>query len=349
MRGAPLRWRASAASYLRETAEGLKRRPAWARLSAACLLGFVIASPFSISLSQIFVFTAIGAWLVSLRLEGRAARFPLWKPFTFFAALTLLSAALSDDPARSLVDAKQLFEILIFYCALNIASEEREGLRWVKALVAVSAAVSVYALAAALTRPIGLDNRMSGFFSHYMTLGGYLTLAGALAFAYVAMARGAGSRWMGGAGALIIAALMTTLSRNAWLGFAAAALCATIAARSIRGGAILAVVVALALVLSPPLMRERVLSIGNLEDPTVKERVYMWESGLNMVRDRPLFGTGLDMIKRTYTRYAKPEALKKHTGHLHNNALHIAAERGVPALAAWLWIMGAFFWPPSGG
>ena len=49
---------------------------------------------------------------------------------------------------------------------------------------------------------------------------------------------------MGGACALIIAALMTTFSRNAWLGFAAAALFATIAARSIRGGAILAAIAA---------------------------------------------------------------------------------------------------------
>ena len=62
-----------------------------------------------------------------------------------------------------------------------------------------------------------------------------------------------------------------------------------------------------------------------------------------MVWDRPLFGTGLDMVKRTYSRYAHPKAMKKLTGHLHNNLLHIAAERGVPALVAWVWIMVGFF------
>jgi putative inorganic carbon (HCO3(-)) transporter len=56
-----------------------------------------------------------------------------------------------------------------------------------------------------------------------------------------------------------------------------------------------------------------------------------------------VFGTGLDMIKRTYTPYANPKAMKKRTGHLHNNMLHIAVERGLPALASWIWIMAAFF------
>ena len=41
--------------------------------------------------------------------------------------------------------------------------------------------------------------------------------------------------------------------------------------------------------------------------------------------------------------YAPPEALRRHTSHLHNTPLQIAVERGLVGLALWLWIFLAFF------
>lgn len=329
-----------------EVIDSLRLRPPLARAALACLAGFLVFSPFSISLSQIFVFTGIVLWLLSVWKEPRSAppRFYFWKPFVFFAALTLASAFFSDDMARSLKDAKQLSQILIFYFAVNIITDEREALWLVKALLSAAALASIFTLGFALMSPIGLANRMSGFFSIYMTLGGYLVIAGALAFAYLIHTEKKAARGFAGvASVIIIAALMSTYSRNAWLGFGAAVICTVVAARSVKGMVFVAVLAILVVALSPPSVRSRILSIGDAKDPTTLERVYMWQSGLNMVRDRPVFGTGLDMIKRTYTPYANPKAMKQRTGHLHNNLLHIAAERGVPALAAWVWIMAAFF------
>lgn len=329
-----------------EVRDSFWRRLPLARAALACLAGFLIFSPFSISLSQIFVFTGIVLWLLSVWKEPHSAppRFCLWKPFALFAALTLVSALFSDDMARSLKDAKQLFQILIFYFAVNIVTDEREALWLVKALLAAAVLASIFTLGFAVMRPIGLANRMSGFFSIYMTLGGYLVIAGALVFSYlIHTEKKAASGLAGVASVVIIAALMSTFSRNAWIGFGAAVICTVVVARSVKGMLFVAVLAILVVVLSPPSVRSRILSIGNAKDPTTLERVYMWQSGLNMVRDRPVLGTGLDMIKRTYTPYANPKAMKQRTGHLHNNLLHIAAERGVPALAVWVWIMAAFF------
>ena len=64
----------------------------------------------------------------------------------------------------------------------------------------------------------------------------------------------------------------------------------------------------------------------------------MWKSGLAMWRERPILGVGPGGVKRDYVRYAREEAVKKRTGHVHNTPLQILVERGVLGLAAWLWL-----------
>jgi len=47
------------------------------------------------------------------------------------------------------------------------------------------------------------------------------------------------------------------------------------------------------------------------------------------------------MIQRRYLEYRGPDAVNQINPHLHNNPVQIAAERGLPALAAWLWFIVA--------
>jgi O-antigen ligase len=47
------------------------------------------------------------------------------------------------------------------------------------------------------------------------------------------------------------------------------------------------------------------------------------------------------MVPRVYGSYRWPEAPNPRTAHLHDNALQIAAERGIPCLAWWLWLVAA--------
>ena len=47
------------------------------------------------------------------------------------------------------------------------------------------------------------------------------------------------------------------------------------------------------------------------------------------------------MILRAYPAYRWPEAPNPRPPHLHDNALQIAAERGLPCLALWLWLVAA--------
>ena len=65
----------------------------------------------------------------------------------------------------------------------------------------------------------------------------------------------------------------------------------------------------------------------------------MMKSGFRIIKDDPLTGVGPDMIIQVYPHYRDKTAVNQLNPHLHNVPLQIAAERGLPALAVWLWFI----------
>jgi O-antigen ligase len=186
--------------------------------------------------------------------------------------------------------------------------------------------------------------RVRGPFSIYMTFGGVLFLGVLFFLAYLANLPWRRAWWMLPGAGVTVAALAFTYSRNAWLGLAAGTLGLVLTAqRTLRIVAVLAVVLAVGAVALPGGVAERARSVVNLEDQTLRDRVAMWRSGLSMIADHPLLGVGPGEVRTWYQHYRRPEAVRPSTGHLHNSAIQIAAERGLPALIAWLWLWVVFF------
>jgi O-antigen ligase len=162
----------------------------------------------------------------------------------------------------------------------------------------------------------------------------------ALAVAAVLMATGRG-RWPNpGTGALLplVAiplcswALLVSRTRSAWIG----ALCGLALIAVLRAPKtlwLIALLVAGVMLVRPALVVERL----TVHDSSSKDRVFMWQAGFDMILDKPLFGQGPGMIPFAYEHYRWPEAPSRRVSHLHNNALQLAAERGLPCLAFWLW------------
>jgi O-antigen ligase len=69
----------------------------------------------------------------------------------------------------------------------------------------------------------------------------------------------------------------------------------------------------------------------------------MWGSGLQMLRDHPWTGVGINGVKGLFPVYKHPNAVRDQHPHLHSNPVQIAAERGLLGLACWLWIWVAFY------
>src|SRR5262249_54663252 len=150
--------------------------------------------------------------------------------------------------------------------------------------------------------------------------------------------------WMIPAGGITVAALAFTYSRNAWLGLAAGTLGLVVTAPRPRRIVLLMTAAALVLAVrssgtglapAPP--------IADPQDETIRDRVAMWRAGLAMIGDHPLLGVGPGQVKAWYPHYRRPEAVRPSTGHLHNSPIQIAAERGLPALAVWVWLWVVFF------
>lgn len=282
-------------------------------------------------------------------------RHPLTLPFLCWTGLTILSAAFSGDPGWSFWIARDTLRITTFYVVLSATRDVRHAGRLWQGFLLMLTLMAGYGLAqAALCRGYlpqpwlaGVcthPSRVRGPYSIYMTFGAVLMLGALVCIAHLAHRRWRSVGWMVPAGALMVTTLAFTYARNAWLGLAAGTLGLVVTAR--RAVPVIPIVVAVTLVgaaVAPDSVRDRVRSIANAQDPTIRDRLAMWRSGLAMIRDHPVLGVGPGEVRAWYPSYRRPEAVRLSTGHLHNSAIHIAAERGVPALAVWIWLWVIFF------
>jgi O-antigen ligase len=127
-------------------------------------------------------------------------------------------------------------------------------------------------------------------------------------------------------------ALVVSQTRSAWIGVLLG-LGFIFFLRTPKLLLVLGAVVAAVILLRPSEITERL----TVEDASSVDRYYMWQAGIDMVLDRPVFGQGPGMVEVVYPRYRWPEAKNPRQPHLHNNPLEIAAERGLPGLAFFLW------------
>jgi putative inorganic carbon (HCO3(-)) transporter len=330
------------------------------RLRDVLVAALIIGLAVSITLSEASL-VALAAWLVWARRGRLGSRdaWPLLLPMLAFAGWSLVGAALSAVPSESLRSTKTLLPLATVWVVFGVLDDAAAARRFVSSLLWALGAVAVVsivqvatcaparldavdpALPSALQRVFGKCRRAHGFYSIYMTLAGVLVVTLATMLPVIAAA---GRRGVAVALAWVTSAvaLALTLVRGAWLGFGAGVLVALAGVRR-RWIAVAAVAVVAALLVAVPRVRERAETIGDPADATTRERLAMADAGLRMLREHPVTGVGLGGVKRLYPVYAPPEAVRRHTSHLHNTPLQIAVERGLVGLALWLWIFVAFF------
>jgi O-antigen ligase len=202
-------------------------------------------------------------------------------------------------------------------------------------LIVLAALLACEGLAQFLFGYGDIDRRIRGPFSHYMTFSGFLLVCDLLLLASMLYTRRWRTPWRWAALAAINAALLGSYTRNAWVALALS-LTVMIAFRVPRLLAAYVPAAVLFIALAPVPILHRGISIADLRDASNYDRLCMLEAGFTMVRQRPVFGVGLDLVKRYYPIYRAPAAPRYEVPHLHNSMLQLAAERGLPALAAYV-------------
>lgn len=335
-----------------------RRCPAWRAASAAALL-FGFSLPLSIAGANV----ALGGFLLSMiaaRAPLRPARTPLDAPLLAFLAAWLASSLAGLDPARSLAGLAPQLRFLLFYL-----------LAWAAGGAFTGAALRGYLWGAG-------GAVLFGFMQWGVTAAGWavpLAEASGLPVRYFALHDG---RMHGAVNALTYAEVLIpafSLSLAAWLeaadrkrlllsGLAVAVTGIVLLINKSRGPltGVAALILALAwlhprrarllwpvlllggaLLLFPSLHRRVTAPEPGGLDQSSGHRLILWNNAWEVVKRRPVLGVGPRNLEMAVKRYRHEGGFLPNPrgmdGDAHNQYLHFLAERGVPGLAAFLWLL----------
>ena len=311
---------------------------------------------FGIAVSQILLALA----LVCLLLSGAKLQLPpIWLPLAVFLGLTLFSLAFSPDPAGGLPQVRKLYVYTMLLAAFSLLRDlttiRRLYLCWAGAGALVAARGLIqYGRKAAEAAELGrsfyeyyMPERITGFMSHWMTFGGQLMLAWLMLAAFLLFggtpARRSRWVWLLCFG-VMGAGLLLGWTRSIWLATGAASLyLAWFWRKWLVAAAPVAAV--LGLLVAPAPVRSRAMSIfqphGTVDSN--EHRIVTWRTGIRMIEAHPLLGVGPEQVGARFNEYVPrdiPWPLPTGWyGHLHNIYLHYAAERGIPAMLALVWLL----------
>jgi len=322
--------------------------------------GFAFVSAAAAMVSIAVSHACLAIALVLLLVSKTRLRLPsaVW-PFAGFLAWTVLSAAVSGDPAAALPQFKKFFVFAMLVVVFSLFRTLDQARRLAEAWFACAVAAALLSIVQFVqkwtaARDAGADfltayanDRITGFFSHWMTFSQalllvFLLLAAYLLFSETGRRTGRGV-WIGSS-LVCGTALALSFTRSVWI--------AVLAAGSYlvwhwRPKLLLAIPVALAVafVAAPGAARQRLESIVN---PSAGEaRLIMWRTGARMIAAHPWFGVGPERVGPRFREFlpADVEALPDaYYSHLHNIYVHYAAERGLPAVVFLLWFFAQTLW-----
>ena len=308
------------------------------RTAFLTLLGFVATLQLSIAVAQILLTITGLLWVILYFIQRDVNKLPPWfLPLALYALATLGSAAFSLNPVASFMDSKQLLLFLIVPIVCRLARGER-ALTVATIIISIGAASAIWGIVQfGILEYDHLGRRPHGWMSHYMTYAGLLMVVSVVAAARV-LFHAKDRTWSALVIPAVLVAIALTLTRSAWVG-TCVGLSLLLVLKDFRLLAALPVLAALFFGLAPPQVTDRLYSTFDLQDPTNRDRLAMARTGVRMIQDYPLTGVGPNMVQEVYVDYRDANAVQITNPHLHNVPMQIAAERGLPALALWLWFV----------
>ena len=327
----------------------MSRAARWLTFGAAASIVLSIAA------FNILMGLALAAFLFS----GEKLRLPPIKlPLGIFMALTVVAWIFSSDPwmagypqIRKFWDFVIL--LLVFSTLRSLATIRWLFLTWV-GLASISALRGIVQFSAKMqaARQSGVDaytyyvaERITGFASHWNTFSAQEMFALVMLAALLIFGVRVPKVWVWSVcGVLIVVVLYLGETRAVWIATLLAGVYLVWFWKKWLIALVPLVGVTVFLV-SPPVMRERFTSLFHAKQVDSNSfRIIAWNAGIQMIEKHPLLGLGPEGPRYHFQEYVPPDIWQSRPPgfyqHLHNVYLQYGAERGIPALLVFLWLLG---------
>ena len=270
--------------------------------------------------------------------------------------------ALSSDPLAGLPQIKKIY----VFSQLLVAFTLLRGIKVARWLVitwgacgAASALLGVvqYAWRFYSINENGEDyyagyvaRRITGFMSHWYTFSVEEMLVLLMLGSFLLFSPGARRHiwWWSGMAVAMSLGIILAETRAVWIATLVGAVYLLWCWRP-KAALAIPLIVGIGLLVAPASMRERALSIVHPSANDSNEfRLILMRTGWQMIKAHPWFGIGPEMPRIRFMEFLpKDVPLPLPDGstiHLHNIYLEYAAERGVPVLIVFLWLIGKILW-----
>jgi len=358
-------------------------KPSFMRWAAVLFTLFVLTLQISIAASQAFLAGAGVLYVIHLlQAPPRVLFLPVRLPLALFCILSVVSIFWAANPTTGWFAVRKLVLFLIWLLAINLVVSAEHLRRLLQGLFLVSFLTSLVGIGQFVIQyrdvrahhPAELyhsltSTRIHGFMGHWMHFGGQQMLVFAFLLGFLLLspavnragpldptgeggnqgkvAAGKQITWFWGMVlALVTVSIILNFTRGVWLGCFLAGIYLLAQWRP-KWLMALPILLALAYVGAPSLVRERLhLAMHPTQEPALSIRLEMWRVALRMIRAHPWVGVGPNNIEEVYDLYLPPGKTPEvgYHSHFHNDYLQFGAERGLPCLASWVWLMAALGW-----
>ncbi len=197
------------------------------------------------------------------------------------------------------------------------------------------------------TITFGFGTRSASTFGHPSFFGAYLVMTLPLVLYGVLQ----GNKWMYPVAGLLIYAMFLSKTRSAFVGMIVALVYFFVLYRHKISykviGLVLAVIIGLSFVMPHSPVKRFGYDLKNWKPSgTIGYRLRIGMTCLDIIRDYPIFGVGMDCLGTKYATYYETryeEKCKGNNNRAHNAILSILVEQGIIGLLAWLYIIVIYF------
>ena len=336
-----------------------------------------LISTMKITFIQVLVIIGASLYLLT---EGKFKLFKSGLNYPIIAYIIACSISLFSS-VDIYISVYSLFSIVLlaglYILVPNVVRERKQIRKIMISLILVSGLISIYSIVQYFgidllnLKVIGSGN-ISGPFENRNVLASFLvfTLPVSAGFLFEKISKK--SKIMVGLVAIItLIALIYTRTRGAWVGFMGAMAFFAGAKLTAEGGMkkifkslftkrsliiIFLMVICLGLLIRYDYRKggsftKKFLSIADLKDPATRHRFVMWRTGIDIIKENPLSGTGIGTFEKIHpkyqSKYLRTEKYGRFEGlsrFIHNDYLEITANTGILGLGTFLWLIVALYW-----